>query len=220
MPGWTTKVSHSLPTQKNIPSATAEKSLQHKIQLLNSSCHVQEIEQSGTANYFTFNKKIQEYPKQKPERHTRRSAHPTLFHGTFCGKIHLQYHENSNFKIHISNQLNLMSSLSRDFQEKSTFPLHRLQKERLFTQRHSCYWRKACQILQLKMPSPLLAACPTYHHHRRPLLQHSKQPAPALRRRSSRFASSECKSVLDATHELPWLPSSRTCCPEHLCPAA
>lgn len=145
MPGWTTKVSHSLPTQKTIPSATAEKSLQHKNQLLNSSLHMQEIEQSGTANYFTFNKKIQEHPKQKPERHTRRSAHPTLFHGTFCGKIHLQYHENNNFKIYISNQFNLTSSLSPDFQEKSTFPLQCLQKERLFTQRHSCYWRKACR---------------------------------------------------------------------------
>lgn len=88
-----------------------------QIQLLNSSCHMQEIEQSGTVNYFTFNKKIQEYPKQEQAWHTSLSAHPTLFHGNFCGKTRLQYQENNNFTKYVSNQFNLMSSLSADFQE-------------------------------------------------------------------------------------------------------
>lgn len=77
---------------------------------------MQEIEQSGTVNYFTFNKKIQEYPKQEQAWHTSLSAHPTLFHGNFCGKTRLQYQEN-NFTKYVSNQFNLMSSLSADFQE-------------------------------------------------------------------------------------------------------
>jgi len=89
---WMKKDSCSLSTQRSCVNWGYEFTAQ--IQMLNNSFHMQWVEHSRIMNYFTFNKNIQQYPKQEPVWSNGFCVHPALFHCNFSWNTHLHYQEN------------------------------------------------------------------------------------------------------------------------------